>query len=173
MASVSRDRGGFRIRFYDGNGDRKQIRVSGINKSTADKIARHVAALNTAKIANDAGAIDRQTALWLADVGQTIHEKLAAVGLVEPRESSSLGLFLRSYLERRADVKPATLRKWQSAVNHLIEHFGDDRDLRSINAGHADEFRSFLYHQKHSERTPSGDTVDLRSNFSGRHIDGS
>ena len=35
----------------------------------------------------------------------------------------------------------------------MIEHFGDDRDLRSINTGHADEFRSFLYGQCQAENT--------------------
>ncbi len=153
MASVTRDGDkGFRIRFYDGNGDRKQIRLAGINQDTAEQIGRHVDILNVAKMSGEPMR-ERPTALWLQKISQNIHEKLAAVGLVEPRESSTLGMFLKGYLLRRSDVKPATLRKWQSAVNHLIEHFGDGCDLRSINAGHADEFRSFLYKEDQAENT--------------------
>lgn len=55
--------------------------------------------------------------LRLADIGQGLHDKLANAGLIEGRESSSLGMFLKAYLQRRAEAKPATVRKWQSAVN--------------------------------------------------------
>ena len=48
MASVLKDGGGWRIRFYDGNGKRKQIRLAGINKATAEQIGRHVKVLNAA-----------------------------------------------------------------------------------------------------------------------------
>jgi len=151
MASVLKDGNGWRIRFYSGDGERKQIRLAGVSKSTATKIASHVEALNHAKRFSE--RIEPATVAWLTGISKQIHEKLQAAGLVEERESNTLAMFLKGYLLRRADVKPATKRKWQSAVNHLIEHFGDDKDLRSINAGHADEFRSFLYKQPQEENT--------------------
>ena len=64
MASVNKDSKGWRIRFYDGTGERKQIRLAGINQGTADQIGRHVDILNAAKMAGEP-LRERQTALWL------------------------------------------------------------------------------------------------------------
>ncbi len=148
MASVDKDSKGWRIRFIDGNGERKQIRLAGINKSTAVKIGRHVAVLNSAKIANDAGAVDRQTALWLADVGQLIHDKLAAAGLVTKRSSAILAEFMAEYLNdaKTADGRPAaanTLKKWKQAEKVLNEFFGN-KSLRDISHDDAAKFRRWL-----------------------------
>lgn len=151
MASVNKDVKGWRVLFVHPDGTRKTLRLSGLNKSKAEAIGRHIDELCKARAS--AQPIDRQTSLWLAEIGQTLHDKLSNAGLIEQREASTLGKFLKGYLLRRANVKPSTMRKWQSAVNHLISHFGEDRDLRRINAGHADEFRSFLYGQSQEENT--------------------
>ncbi len=39
--------------------------------------------------------IDRQTSLWLSEIGQTLHDKFSKAGLIEQREASTLGKFLR------------------------------------------------------------------------------
>ncbi len=152
MASVEKDGQGYRVRFIDHNKERKTIRLTGINKANAQTIAHHVQQLVNWK--KTGLTLDSQTADWIAKkVGPELYDKLSNAGLIEPREASTLGMFLKNYLLRRSNVKPATMRKWQSAVNHLIEHLGENRDLRSINAGHADEFRSFLYSQPQAENT--------------------
>ena len=151
MASVEKDGQGYRIRFIDRDGTRKAIRLGSMNKTNASKVAVHIEELISWR--KSGLTLDGQTAAWLGKAGQELHDKLANAGLIEPREASTLGMFLKGYLLRRSDVKPSTTQKWQSAVNHLIEHFGENRDLRSINAGHADEFRSFLYKQSQEENT--------------------
>ena len=151
MASVGKDSKGWRVRFVMPDGVTKGIRLTGLNKSKAENVGRYIDELISAKGSN--GPIDRATSLWLADIGQALHDKLSNAGLIEPREASTLGMFLKAYMLRRSDAKASTVRKWQSAVNHLIEHFGDDRDLRSINTGHGDEFRSYLYGQGNAENT--------------------
>jgi integrase len=143
MASVLKDGGGWRIRFYDSNGARKQIRLAGINKATAEQIGRHVKVLNAAKISNDR-SLDRQTALWLADVGQTIHDKLAAAGLVEQRVSSNLGDFIAGYIERRSDVEPGTVTNYHQVRLNLVAFFGYEKPLRDITERDAAEFRTWL-----------------------------
>ena len=143
MASVLKDGGGWRIRFYDGNGKRKQIRLAGINKATAEQIGRHVKVLNAAKTSNDR-SLDRQTALWLADVGQTIHDKLAAAGLVEQRVSSNLGDFIAGYIERRSDVEPGTVTNYHQVRLNLVAFFGYEKPLRDITERDAAEFRTWL-----------------------------
>ena len=152
MASVLKDGNSWRIRYYDGDGIRKQIRLSTINKATAEKIGRHVDVLNAAKTAND--TIDRQTALWLADLGQTIHDKLSGVGLVEKRVSSSLGDFVAAYIKRRSDVKPGTTTNYDQVRLNLIAYFGYERPLRSVTAHDAAAFRLWLAEEEElSENT--------------------
>ena len=143
MASVLKDGGGWRIRFYDGDGKRKQIRLAGINKATAEQIGRHVKVLNAAKTSNDR-SLDRQTALWLQDLGQSIHDKLAAAGLVEQRVSSNLGDFIAGYIERRSDVEPGTVTNYHQVRLNLVAFFGYEKPLRDITERDAAEFRTWL-----------------------------
>ncbi len=153
MASASKDsKGRWRIRFYDGGGARKELRLTGMNQRQAESIARHCAVLNAARCSGT-GDIDRGTALWLQGIGENLYSKLAAVGLVTPRAAAVLGAFLAEYVQDRPDTKPATQRKYGSAVNHLVAHFGENRDLRSITRGDADGFRAFLYRQGQAENT--------------------
>jgi integrase len=152
MAALSKEKGGFKIRFYDGDGTRRQIRLAGMTQKQAEQITRHVGVLNAAKIVNDAN-LDRQTALWLQGLGQGLHDKLAAVGLVEKRVSGTVGDFIRDYIGSRLDCKRSTLIKMQTAANHLLEFFGASRELRSVDIGDADKFRSYLYRRQLSENT--------------------
>jgi len=151
MASVLKDGNGWRIRFYDGDSVRQQIRLAGVSKTTAHNHAYHVEALNHSKRSGE--RLPQATVAWLTSITPEVHDKLLSVGLVEAKEASTVGMYLKAYLQRRSDVKASTVRKWQSAVNHLIEHFGDDCELRTINTGHADEFRSYLYGEKQEENT--------------------
>ena len=152
MASATRSGGAWKIRFYDGSGTRRQIHLTGANQRQAESIARHCAVLNAARCSGT-GDIDRGTALWVQTIGENLYSKLAAVGLVTPRATSVLGAFLAEYVQDRPDTKPATQRKYGSAVNHLVAYFGENRDLRSITSGDADGFRAFLYRQGQAENT--------------------
>jgi len=152
MASVTKDSKGWRIQFIDANGHRRTLRPGkATTKATAQAIGRYVDDLVGAK--SSGGGMKRQTALWLADIGQSLHSKLARAELVEPRASGRLGEFIDSYIRQRSDAKESTKRKWHSAEAHLVEHFGAKKDLRSIHSGNADAFRSFLYGKNQSENT--------------------
>jgi len=152
MASVTKDSKGWRIRFVDPDGNRKSFRPGkGTTKATAHTIGRHVEVLVGVRTAG--GGIDRQTALWLTGIGHSLHQKLAKVGLVDPRQSGQLKSFIASYISQRNDAKSSTVRKWRSAAAHLVDHFGANADLRQIHSGHAAAFRSFLYDKGQSENT--------------------
>lgn len=152
MASATKFKTGWKIRWIDGDKKPRQICLPGLNQRQAENFARHCGVLNAAKIANS-GDIDRQTALWLQGLGQSLHDKLAVAGLVEPRSSSALGPFLRSYLDGRPDCKDSTIRKMQSAVNLLVEFFGENRGLRTIGKTDADGFRAFLVRSGQADNT--------------------
>ena len=56
-------------------------------------------------------SIDNDTASWVSGLGATMHDKLAAVGLLPKRdakESAKLATFIDGYIKSRSDVKGDT-----------------------------------------------------------------
>ncbi|MCA9018265.1 MAG: site-specific integrase, partial [Planctomycetaceae bacterium] len=146
MASVNKDAKGWRVLYVHPDGRRKTLRLSGLNKAKVQAIGRHVDELCQAKASGQ--PIDRQTSLWLNDIGQTLHDKLSRAGLVEARQSSSLADFTAEYVAdaKTIDGNPAaanTLKKWRSAEKVLIQYFGN-RNLRDISHDDAVRFRRWL-----------------------------
>lgn len=142
MASVSKDKKGYRIRFVMPDGANKTIRLAGFNKSKCEDIARHIEELIAAKAAG--AAIDRRTANWLVDIGQNVHDKLSNAGLIEARVSSNLGEFITGYIERRSDVTSGTVTNYHQVRLNLVAFFGYEKPLRSITANDAAAFRTWL-----------------------------
>ena len=76
--------------------------------------------------------MDDETARWIAGMGNDLHAKLAAVGLLPPRVNSTLGAFLDGYLSGRKDLKPNSQLVYGHTRRTLIEFFGADKPLRAI-----------------------------------------
>ncbi len=111
MASVNKDSKGWRILFVDRNGDRRQIRPGkGTNKTTTEQIGRHIDALAAYRAAGSV-SMPRQTALWLADVGDTLHSKLENAGLIDPVQD----------VEPEADQESAQIKLADFLDDH-VEH---------------------------------------------------
>ncbi len=147
MASISDDPNGRRrILFVASDGSRKTIRLGKIDRKSAEAINRHVEALLSAKIGGQ--PVPRDTAAWLGSIGESLSEKLAAIGLVEASKRAALGEFLREFILSRLDVKPATLEVWQQPCRNLIQFFGDDKPLRNITSGDCEQFKEWLLTQK-------------------------
>ena len=144
MASISRDPNGRRrILFTDRNGGRKTIRLGKVSQRMAEEIKIKVETLNAAKIG--AGSLDRETAAWVANLGDDLHAKLAAVGLTSPRQAARLGEFLDAFIaNRQSSAAPNTIMNLQQSKRRLIEHFGADRDMRSITPADADGWAAAL-----------------------------
>lgn len=147
MASIADDPNGRRrILFVALDGSRKAIRLGKCDRKSAEAIARHVEALLSAKMGGQ--PVPRDTAAWLAGIGDGLKARLAAVGLVEPPKRASLGEFLRSFILNRPDVKPATLEVWKQPCRNLVEFFGNDKALRNITTGDCDQFKAWLLTQE-------------------------
>lgn len=80
----------------------------------------------------------------MQDLGQSIHDKLAAAGLVEQRVSSNLGDFITGYIERRSDVEPGTVTNYHQVRLNLVAFFGYEKPLRDITEKDAAAFRLWL-----------------------------
>ena len=147
MASISDDPNGRRrILFVAPDGSRKTIRLGKCDRKSAEAINRHVESLLSAMIGGQ--PVPRDTAAWLAGIGETLRDKLAAVGLVEAVKRAILGEFLTGYILSRPDVKPATLEVWQQPCRNLVEFFGDDKPLKTITTGDGDQFKAWLLTQE-------------------------
>jgi integrase len=187
MASVDKDSKGWRIRFVDHNGQRKQIRPGrGTNKGTAEFIGRHIDHL-VIWVASK-GILNRPTAEWLGTIGDTMHAKLVKAGLIEKRPADEpvpevpakpvieLGTFLSEFRndgltasgEKAAEL---TVIKWRATVDSLIRFFGDDRDITSITHEDAHRFRKWLDERriKKTKLNPKG--IPLAENSKRKHMD--
>lgn len=155
MASISTDKKGLRrILFKDGSGQRRQIHLGKMPIKMARTIKSHIEALLTAALARHSP--EPETAEWLGDIEDTLHAKLAAVGLVLPREAAALTTvadFLTEYVKRRVDVKQATKEVWRQIENNLVECFGAKRDIKTIDEPAAEDFKLFLQKMKLSSTT--------------------
>ncbi len=146
MASIADDPNGRRrILFVAPDGRRKAVRLGKIDRKSAESVCRHLEALLSAKLSGQ--PLTRDTASWLATIGDTLKAKLASVGLIDALNRAALGEFLRSYILNRPDVKPATLEVWQQPCRNLVAFFGDEKALRAITAGDADQFKAWLLTQ--------------------------
>ncbi len=146
MASLNREKSGtFRIQWRDDNGA-KTLRIGKVPKKTAEHILVKVETLIAAKASGM--PLDRETAKWLSSIDETLEDRLFRSGLIaqkrEAEETERLGEFLRSFLNARNDLKPATKVSRGQTVRDLTEYFGENKEIRSIKPGDADDFKQWL-----------------------------
>lgn len=140
MASIGSDPNGLkRILFVGKDGKRRTIRLGKASMKQAEAVKVKVESLVTAALLT--GSMDDETARWIAELADDMHGKLAAVGLIQPRQSMKLGAFLDAYVEGRADVKSGTATVYGHTKRCLLAFFDKDRDLRTITPADADAFR--------------------------------
>jgi integrase len=99
------------------------------------------------------GVVDDETVKWLAGLDESFYNKLADVGLVKQRESVKLRAFLDAYIAERSDVKPGTSITYKRVRLNLTDFFGDDKPLRDITPGEADQWRLYLVKKKMADDT--------------------
>ena len=139
----------YRVLIGGGKRQRQTIRLGDVSEKIANEAKARIEALETAKLTGT--PVDRTTAAWIDAIGDAIHDKLARVGLVEPRAPATpepvgvaLNVIVERYIKSRSRLKPNTLRNYETTKRLLVEHFGKDRLVRSIHAGHAKDYREWL-----------------------------
>jgi integrase len=139
----------YRVLIGGGKRQRQTIRLGDVSERIANEAKARIEALETAKLTGT--SVDRTTAAWVSAISDAIHEKLARVGLVEPREpetpkqtGAALGEIVERYIKSRSKLKPNTLRNYETTKRLLVEHFTKERLVQSIHAGHAKDYREWL-----------------------------
>jgi integrase len=153
MASVVSDPNSLkRVMFFDCNGDRKTVRLGKLDKRKAEDIRGHIEHIMGAK--RTGGAIPSATAIWLREIDDTLADRLASAGLIDPRNSQRLGVFLDTFVSaRETSAKPNTIRNMNGAKKALLEFFGVDCPIRSITPANAEAFRQKAIDLKLGENT--------------------
>lgn len=150
MASIANDPGGRRrVLFVDPSGDRKAIRLGKVSSRAADGVKYRVEQLLESILLQR--AMEGDLAQWVADLEPRMAKKLAAVGLIpmpEAKALTKLGPFLKAYVESRADLKGSTKLVRNIVTADLTGFFGEDTDVRIIDAGRADDFKQHLIGRK-------------------------
>lgn len=89
--------------------------------------------------------------LWLGGLTDEAHAKLAKVNLVatrKPPESKppvpTVDAWIERFIEQRESLKPASRKKLERTKALLVEFFGSERFIDSINAGDAEDWRLWL-----------------------------
>src|SRR5262245_33133947 len=84
MASIITYPSGRRaVQFYDVEGQRRTVGLGKASRENAQDVRGRIERILAARIAGC--SIDRDTAAWLADVGETLRAKLVDVGLIDAR----------------------------------------------------------------------------------------
>lgn len=148
MAAVTTLKNGTRrIDFMGLDGVRRYVRLGEISaKSAALFSTRIEQILGKAALGEP---LDPATSTWLAELPATTHEKLANVGLVPSRgrrnsNATRLGTFADAYLEKRNDLKPASVLVVSQVIENLKRYFGEDRQMGDITPAEADDFRRWM-----------------------------
>ncbi len=144
MASISKDpNGNVCVQFVGGDQRRRSIRLGKITSKTANEIklkVEHLNALAVAKLPMDA-----ETARWVAGIGDDLAKKLAAVGLIPPRQTARAGVFLAAWLadKEAAGFKPTSIVAWGQTVAELTTMFAP-RPLATLTHADGEAFRDRL-----------------------------
>ena len=167
MASISTEPNGCRtIQFVALDGRRPSIRMGRASPKRVEGVKLRVEGIVDALKAGV--ALDAELQAWLDGIDRVLHDKLAQVGLVTPREVLAVVTvkgFIDGYIERRKDVKPATREIWRQTGRNLENHFGADRDIASISEADALDFKQHLIDEKLAATTVAKRLQTVRSFF--------
>jgi len=166
MASVTKDKNGHRkVQFCPvGGGPRKTIRLGDVTAKQANTVKVNIESIMGATLTRT--PIDAVTAHWISDLDDSMHNRLARVGLVPARArvNATLDSMLTSFFAG-VEVKPATKVRMEQARTALLEYFGPDKAVRSIGETDAEEWRAKLRADGYAAATVSRTVLYARQMF--------
>ncbi|MDB4731826.1 site-specific integrase [bacterium] len=155
MASLSKNNGGWRIRYLKQDGKRVSIYPGKMPKKNAQQITVHIEMLISCR--QSLQAIPPATAIWLQGSDQRLREKLYKAGLIEkPQELAkvvTLGSLVEGFISSRTDVKSGTKLIWKRGKDALIRCFDELDDITRFTSTDARSFRQFLLNEGKAEAT--------------------
>jgi integrase len=145
MASITRQPNGRKtVQFVGADGKRRSIRLGKASVRDAEKFKVRIESLVTAAITGH--AMDSDTARWIAELDQTMLDRLNRVGLIQACERRSLTVaeWIEEYINSRTDLAGRTVNNLQQAQGYIVEFFGKTKLLRDVSPGDGDELRRWM-----------------------------
>lgn len=143
MASLIQEPNGrYRVQILGVDQKRRTIRIGRCARRTAEQIKGHIEAIYAAQLSQTDPS--DATIRWIESIDASLHEKLVNAKLLTPRQTATLADFLQQLVASRTDAAPNTLKKWRTTQLLMIEFFGPDTPLESIDVARADEWRRAL-----------------------------
>jgi hypothetical protein len=142
---------------------RRAIRLGKCSPKQAQTFRVRVEALVSASIT---GSLDDESSRWLTGLDDRTHGRLAAVGLVKPRDghNATLGQVLSAFFETLA-VKPGTATTYNQTRRSLSDHFGDGHLLGALTPLACDWWRQSMRDAGLAEATISKRVKTARQIF--------
>jgi len=129
-------------------GCRKKIQLGTVPKKLAETICSRVEELVNCQLADV--SCSQETARWLGQIDDKLHEKLSKPGLVTARQAVRLGDQLERYIKNHSGGKePGTLIKWKSDKKRIVQFFGADKDIKKITRSDCEQYKTWLYQECH------------------------
>ena len=86
----------------------------------------------------------RELAVWVRDLPDELHGKLARCGMVTPRSSGELATVVADFLADKAGNKAGSRLVVEYARRDLLTFFGETRNIRTITAAGGDRWHAWL-----------------------------
>lgn len=149
MATIYRQGEGYTIEIRGGGG-RRVKRLGRLTKQGAATLAHHVEQIELSRKAGV--SIPVATVSWASTISPELHEKLASIGLVKPREdepanygiATAIGKLFDDFLDRRHDLRESTKTNYRQAKSKAVAFFGANRNAAAITVADAKDFRRAL-----------------------------
>jgi integrase len=142
MASIARDGKGWRILFTAPDGRRRTLRLGRVDRKAAESIRCHIEALLVARTAGI--PVRQETAVWLANIGNTLRDRLVRCGLCDVAPAMTLERLLNGFLDAHTTVAPGTRVVWGQVMRDLQAFFGPDCDVTRLTIDDGEKFRLYL-----------------------------
>ena len=155
MAGISNKKknGTKRILFTDEQGKRCTIPLGRVYATAAESFKLRVEALIAARRMGI--PFDSELAAWLRDLPDTMHGRLAKVGLVDSRVNAAVVTLemLLNRFEASSMVKSATRAARQPCIKSLLGQFGAEKPIESLTIIDAEDWHKCLSESKYAVAT--------------------
>lgn len=141
------------IQFFGKSGKRQTFRLGKVTLKQAETVRLYVEDL--VACSNCGTSPKATTVAWIANLDETMRDRLERVGLAAVQERLSdmtVAAWVRSYIDGRTDVKPNTMRNFEQTYNSVVAFF-KGKQMKQVTPGDAADFRVFLRGRKMSEGT--------------------
>jgi integrase len=154
MATLTKDRKGWRIRWYTREGERKSLRFG----RCSERVANQLFAVTSRLIdATEWGLPpDPKVKAWLENLHPEFVSKLQKAGLLESVRQVTLGQAVTEFLERSQHYAAWTLSNIHQAFRYLITFFGEDRPLGSVTVADVEDYKRWLLYEAQTRRARRG-----------------